>query len=383
MSSLNNAIQLIREGRKEEARQILEPLIRTESGNIQAWFWYVETCSTVEKRIQVLEVCLKVNPGNSQVTQALRTLRNQRFEQTPVAPSAVQPPKPAMAQPPLSSSSYSAIYDDSPQQRPVPSSHTPIYFDDAPAPASFVPVVPPKQIQGKQKNAWEEDNASYVDTSMLSKSKRVARSYTFFNAWTTVLLSMDIESYADVLDDPEASTGRAFEWVAYAGIISGLIFPLSLLTNPQFAVLMDMPEFKEIFGNAGTNTFLILMFSLVMMLVAPLSNVIGLALGAALYNFLAITFGGNGNYSRTAYALAAYMAPVGILSSILLIIPLVGQCLGSVLGIYNFILTVRALQASHSLSVGKALAAIFAPTIILMIFGCLVVLIVGLPAMGG
>jgi hypothetical protein len=218
---------------------------------------------------------------------------------------------------------------------------------------------------------------------MLSKSKRVARTYTFYNAWMTVLLSMDNEAYADVLDDPEAGTGRAFEWIAYAGIISGLAFPFSLLTNPQFAMLMDMPEFKEIFGNTGTNIFFILMLALAMMLIVPIFSVIGLAISAALYNFLALTFGGNGNYSRTAYALAAYMAPVGILSSILVIVPYVGQCLGSILGIYNFILTVRALQASHSLSIGKSIGVILAPTAILMIFGCLLILIAGIPSMGG
>ncbi len=64
MLSLNNAIQLIRQGQKEEARQILEPLLKGEPGNIQAWFWYVETFPTTEKRIQTLEVCLKLNPGN-------------------------------------------------------------------------------------------------------------------------------------------------------------------------------------------------------------------------------------------------------------------------------------------------------------------------------
>ena len=50
MSSLNNAIQLIREGRKEEARKILELILRSEPGNIQAWFWYVEACSTTAQR---------------------------------------------------------------------------------------------------------------------------------------------------------------------------------------------------------------------------------------------------------------------------------------------------------------------------------------------
>jgi hypothetical protein len=382
MSSLNNAIQLIRQGRKEDARQILEPLIRAEPSNIQAWFWYVDICPTVERRIQVLEVCLKMNPSNSQVMQALQTLRNQRPAQASFAPLPAQSPKPAISQPPQSSSPNSAMYEDEPE-RPVPSSYTPAYFDNTPAYPPAVTSTAKQQSPGKQKNAWEEDPDSYVDTSMLSKlskPKPIGRSYAFYEVWMAVLLTLDVEAYADVLNDPEAGTGRAFEWIAYSGIISGLIFPLSILINPQFAELMNMSELKGIFGNMGTTTFIIIL-TLAMTLLVPLFSVIGLAIGAAIQNLLAISFGGNGNYSRTVYALAAYIAPITILSTALGIIPAVGQCLTSLLGIYNIVLNVRALRASHSLSTGSAIGVMLAPTVIIFIFGCALILLVGLPNM--
>jgi len=372
MSSLNNAIQLIRQGQKEEARQILESLLTTEPGNIQAWFWYVETCPTLEKRIQALEICLKVNPGNSQVTQALQSLRNQRPPQTSLTPPPTQSPKPAVSQPMPTPSPYSAIYDEEPKS-PVPSS-TPIYFEDKPALKSTAP----QQSSGKQKKAWEEDNASYVDDSLLSKSKPVAKSYAFYDVWMTVLASMDIESYENVLNDPEAGAGRAFEWVAYAGIISGLIFPFTLMNNPQFRELMNMPEFKGLFGNMGTTAFMVAL-AFVMALLTPIFSVIGLAISAGIQNFLAVLFGGNGYFGRTAYALAAYLAPMTIIIAVLGIIPLVGQCLTSVLGIYYFFLNLRALRAAHSISVWQALGVMFAPTMILFIFACVLLLLAGLP----
>jgi hypothetical protein len=382
MSNLNDAIQLIRQGRKDEARQILETLIRAEPGNIQAWFWYVDTCATVEKRIQVLEVCLKMNPGIAQVTQALQILRDQRPARTSFTPPPAQSPKPAISQPPQSSSPYSATCDDEPE-RPVPSAYSPGYFDDTPAYPPAVTSAAQQQSPGEQKKAWEEDPDSYVDTSMLSKLSRpkpVGRSYAFYEAWMAVLLTLDVEAYADVLNDPEAGTGRAFEWIAYSGIISGLIFPLSLLVNPQFAKLMDMPELKGIFGNIGTTTFIIIL-TLAMTLLVPIFSIIGLAISAAIQNLLAISFGGNGNYSRIAYALAAYLAPITILSAALGIIPAVGQCLTSLLGIYNIVLNVRALRASHSLSTGSAIGVMLAPTVIIFIFGCVLVMLVGLPNM--
>ena len=372
MPDLNEAIQFIRQGRKEEARRILEPLIKIEPGNIQAWFWYVETCTTIQQRIQILEICLKMNPGNSQVTQALQALKGQQMAKPEFAPPTAPPPKPMISKQ-QETPSYTATYDDSSSY--ASPSYQPVHFDDPPEPIQPQPVA-------KQKPAWEQDSDAYVDTSMLSKPKRAARSYTFYSAWTTVLLSTDIESYADVLDDPEAGAGRAFEWIAYTGLVSGLVSPLYLLTNPDFTTLTEMPEFRQIFGNAGTNTFFILMLAVAMMLLVPLFSVIGLAFNGAIYNFLAITFGGNGTYGRTVYALAAYMAPVTLLTSLLSIIPVAGQCIASLLGIYNIVLTVRALRAAHSLSVGTALAVMFAPGIIFMILGCLIVLVVGLPAMG-
>ena len=378
MSGLNSAIQLIRDGRKEEARQLLETLLKAEPRNVQAWFWYIETCSTLERRIQVLEVCLKMNPGNPQVMQALQMLRSQLPQQTSFISPLVEMSKPVVSERQQSLSPYSAVYDEEPED-PAPYSYTPAYFDEQPDYSSSVSSNI-QQASGKQKNAWEGDNDSYVDNSMLSKPKPAAKSYAFYDAWMTVLTTMDIASYENVLEDPEAGAGRAFEWVAYAGIISGLLAPFTLLSNPQFAELRRMPEFYQLFGNVGT-TALMIILAVAFALLTPIFSVIGLAISAGIQNLLAGFFGGNGSYGRTAYALAAYLAPMTILIAGLGIIPLVGQCLTSLLGLYNIILNVRALRASHSLSTGSAIGVMLAPTVIIFIFGCLLILLVGLPNM--
>lgn len=75
MTNLNEAIQLISQEREDEARHILETILQANPQDIQAWFWYAETCSTNEQRINLLEICLKANPGNLQVLRALRALQ--------------------------------------------------------------------------------------------------------------------------------------------------------------------------------------------------------------------------------------------------------------------------------------------------------------------
>lgn len=84
MSDIQQAIDLIKQGRKKDAQPILETHIRANSHDIKSWFWYVETLDSAEKRIQLLEVCLKQNPGNTQVTNALEMLHNTQSAPVPL-----------------------------------------------------------------------------------------------------------------------------------------------------------------------------------------------------------------------------------------------------------------------------------------------------------
>ncbi len=92
MSDIQKAINLIKEGRKREAQPILEEHIRANPQDVRSWFWYVETLDSAEKRIQLLEVCLKQNPGNPQVTKALELLREKRssLDSAPIYSSKVE-----------------------------------------------------------------------------------------------------------------------------------------------------------------------------------------------------------------------------------------------------------------------------------------------------
>jgi hypothetical protein len=371
MADLNSAIQLIREGRKQEAQRILEPMLEAEPANIPAWFWYVETYPSLEKRIRVLEMCLNLNPGNVQVAQALQTLRKQR----PTPPPPAQPPQPAETP---SRTPYSSLYEE-PKSSSSASAHP--YFDEKPV---FLPVETGNSLQSsrsQQKKPWEEPDA-YVDNSTFAKPKTVAKSYAFYEAWTTVLMSFDIESYENVLNDPEAGAGRGFEWIVYAGIISGLLAPLTLISNPQYTELMSMPEFSELFGNINSGAFLVAM-ALVLALVIPIASVINLAINAGILNVLALLFGGNGYYGRTVYAIAAFLAPMTILIALLGVIPIAGQCLTALLGLYNIILNVRALRAAHSISTWQALGVMLAPSIIIFVLGCLILYVASVPAASG
>lgn len=68
---LKNVIVLIKAGKKDEARAILEPFLRKNPNHVQAWLWETELFSNEREKIKVLETCLRYNPGNPKVLQGL------------------------------------------------------------------------------------------------------------------------------------------------------------------------------------------------------------------------------------------------------------------------------------------------------------------------
>lgn len=351
MSNLENAIQLIRQGQRWEAQRILQGLIRSEPDNIPAWFWYVETCTTIERRMQVLEDCLAQNPGHPQVTKALQMLRSQAPASAPVPP---EPAPPIYNEPKSQPAFYS--YEFEKDEKPNASSAFEPVFE----------VPPPAKAQNQ---VWEYDPSKYEDNSMLSRSKKTARTYSTLDVWGTAITAQDEKSYANLLDDPEMGLGRAFTWVAIAGVVSALAVPLQLIFNPQLAEMMNEPELQSLFTSG--NTSMLVFVTLFAVLIIPIASIVNLAINGGIQHFLALFFGGGGNYTRTVYAQAAFLAPMTILTSLLAAIPLVGQCLAFPLGFYNLVLNVRALKAAHSLTNGAAIGVVFAPIILAFAFACL------------
>ena len=71
---LEQAIELVKSGKIEDARPLLELLIKDDRTNISAWQWYAETWSKPKDKIRVWKLCLRHNPLNPQAQQALAAL---------------------------------------------------------------------------------------------------------------------------------------------------------------------------------------------------------------------------------------------------------------------------------------------------------------------
>jgi RNA polymerase subunit RPABC4/transcription elongation factor Spt4 len=91
--ALKNAINLIKAGKKDDARKILEPFIRANPNNIQAWLWETETRETVPGKIKILEMCLQRNPDEPQVKKALAIMKARQEQPVKADSESTIPPQ--------------------------------------------------------------------------------------------------------------------------------------------------------------------------------------------------------------------------------------------------------------------------------------------------
>src|SRR5262245_25065469 len=73
---LERAISFVQSGKMEEARDLLEQVLREDRTNIPAWHWYAQTWQNAKDKFRVWEACLRFNPDNELAQENLRDLRS-------------------------------------------------------------------------------------------------------------------------------------------------------------------------------------------------------------------------------------------------------------------------------------------------------------------
>src|SRR5512147_541443 len=71
---LERANELVQAGKNEEARELLEQLIKEDRHNISVWKLYADTWPKPKDKSRVWELCLRHNPSNPEAEQALALL---------------------------------------------------------------------------------------------------------------------------------------------------------------------------------------------------------------------------------------------------------------------------------------------------------------------
>ena len=204
---------------------------------------------------------------------------------------------------------------------------------------------------------------------------------SIFQTWVKVLTSPGEEVFVAEREKSSATLRTALVWVflasviaAILGVLQSLVFSSAMGSMGQIARLLPAElqgGFEEMSQTGATGgTF----GSLALIIVGP----IGFLIGVGIYHVTASILGGRGQYGRYAYLSATFNAPLLIVSSLLGFVPIAGSCISLALPIYQFVLAYFAIKAEYGLSQGRAIVAVVAPLlIVLIVVGCLIVVIFG------
>lgn len=231
--------------------------------------------------------------------------------------------------------------------------------------------------EGSERNLtmsdFEEGNAITTETGSGALPTEYG-TYSWFESWKMALTRPNEETFRSLADDPNGSLSRALIWIAVTSAVSYLI---TTTVQILFSGLLAGPGlFEALEQEAGLLLPGGLMIAGVFICGLPmvaLFSAIGILIYSGIVQFTASAFGGEGTLAEMVYALAAFTAPITLLSGLIGWIPIV-NCLTIPLVIYNLVLTLLAVKSVNRISWGKTIG-IFA---ILFLVGALLAVVLGM-----
>ena len=183
--------------------------------------------------------------------------------------------------------------------------------------------------------------------------------------------------YWRILTKPGAATfaaemGKAewgIIWVQLLGyaILATILFALawiilSLFLNFLFSSLPSAP------GTTSVNFLPFLLLPGVFYAVLVFVGIIGgFFVNQGIIFLLAKAFGGQGSFTAQAYTALLYVIPLGLISSVIALVPYAGGLVAQAGSIYGLVLQIFSLMAVHRLSGGKASAVVLIPVAVALI----------------
>lgn len=90
---------------------------------------------------------------------------------------------------------------------------------------------------------------------------------------------------------------------------------------------------------------------------------------------LSKAFGGQGRFVTQSYTYLLFSVPIGIVTSIVNLIPIAGSFIALAVGIYSIVLNIFSIMAVHRLSGGKATAVVLIPVGVALLLACALVVL--------
>ena len=172
---------------------------------------------------------------------------------------------------------------------------------------------------------------------------------------------------------PRASQGNTLVSILVYAVISAILTALSVFVGGGLEALSRLPEFGQqpemgaTYGAGLGST--VLCFACVGLIAVPLSFYLNNGL-----NYLgAHVLGGTGSFGAQAYLMSLFVVPLGIVASLVSLVPFVGGCISFFVGLYVIFLNVRLNKAVHQLTTGRAIVAALWPVALLFLISCVTI----------
>lgn len=353
---------LIENGYVESAQNVLEKILEANPRDMKAWTLYVKSWKSIDKQIKALELCQKYNPTNSKVQQTLTNLRDKARAATQSSTTAPRPAPREEAETPAWMQGLRGTSGSGASRNAAPA-------EDESEPRSWESYASEKFDQPFRMSKEEIDSQAraYVD-DRAQASLGLGRPMAWYEVWLTALTQPNLNAYEALRTNPYALPSRTYIWLLSAGIFSGLVGGLWFALNPIYPMLIAIAEQAFKVQNLG-QTMGALFFCWL-----PLSGVmllISTAISVGVMHLVAIAFGGTGKYPEFLYLVAAFSAPLTIITALLGAIPVV-NCLTLPLLIYFVYLYVQAIRAAHGLDTVRSVGVIVGVFILnLVIYGAI------------
>jgi hypothetical protein len=177
---------------------------------------------------------------------------------------------------------------------------------------------------------------------------------------------------------PRASAGNTLLALVIFSVVSAVI---SILQQ-QFG--LGVASLESLLGGAQALPNIGIPLLTCIPIVALVSVLLGYYFGVMLMHIGAMIFHGAGSYMGMAYLLSLYYVPLGTLAALASLVPCVGSIIALAIGIYQIVLTVRAIKVNYHLTIQRAMAAFFLPSglLVLIPLCAILVLVLSVPGFG-
>ena len=213
----------------------------------------------------------------------------------------------------------------------------------------------------------------------LQRSQTRPTRFSTFGVWRAAVTRPNEATFRHLVEDPSATLGRAILWLSTSMGVSLLASTIiqALAASLAFGSGFTSDELSLL--NPGMIGGVSLATGLLCGLpTSVVFGVLGILIFAGAIQFIAGAFGGEGRFAQMVYALAAFTAPLTILTALTGWIPIV-NCLAVPIGIYALALNLLAIKSVHGLSWGAAAATVFSLLLILALLGVVIGLAVWIP----